>query len=164
MSPASLSNRAGADDRVWLLFRRFWPRMHEYQTSLVVLATRIAQLEDALRVSHERNSNEPHPLLDEDRLRIKEPFLRQTHDPLDASKSSPGSHQASSDGNDDGADADNLTASFDTLSVSGLGRVNYAGPAAWTNVSAFLGRVPFKALYSRPSIAPKGLEFNHTHA
>jgi hypothetical protein len=135
-------------------FRRFWPRMYEYQNSLVDLANRIAQLEDALRVSHGRYSNEPHPLLDEDQLRIKEPFLRQVRQSSDPSISSPGSHQATSDG----TGLDELTVSLDTFSVSELGRSNYIGPAAWTNVGAFLGRVPFKALCLQPSIAPKGSE------
>jgi hypothetical protein len=123
--------------------------MHEYQTSLMDLANRICQLEDALRVSHGRYSREPHPLLDEDRLRIKEPFLRQTRRSPDPPAS----------GTSDGTGLDELTVSLDTLSVSELGRSRYIGPAAWTNVSAFLGQVPFEALYLQPSIAPKGSGF-----
>jgi hypothetical protein len=120
-------------------FRRFWPRMQEYQSSLVDLANRIAQLEDALRISHGRYSNEPHPLLDEDGLRIKEPFLSRFRETSDSPEASPISHQASNDGED----ANKLVLSLDTLSISGLGRFNYAGPAAWTNVSIFLRSKPF---------------------
>jgi hypothetical protein len=108
--------------------------MHEYQTSLADLAHRVAQLEDALRALHELYSTEPHPLLDEDRLRIKEPFLRRARDAPVSSKSSPASHPASSDG----GDADELAVALDSLSVSRLGRSNYIGAAAWTNVSALL--------------------------
>jgi hypothetical protein len=137
MSPTSVTSMQAPTNAAHWLFRRFWPRMHEYQTSLADLAHRIAQLEDALRISHERHSKEPHPLLDEDRLRIKEPFLRQAGDTHDSSKSSSASPQASSDG----ADANELAASLDTLSIAGLGpgRFNYIGPGAWTSVSALFG-------------------------
>jgi hypothetical protein len=157
-SPASTQIVQALTIGFGLCFRRFWPRMQEYQSSLVDLANRIARLEDALRISHGRYSNEPHPLLDEDRLRIKEPFLSRSRENSDSPEASPISHQASNDG----VDANKLILSLDTMSVSGLGRFNYAGPAAWTNVSIFLGRVLFEALCLQTSTAPKGLEFK-TH-
>jgi hypothetical protein len=111
--------------------------MHEYQTSLADLAHRIAELEEALRVSHKRYSRMTHPLLDEDRLRIKDPFLRQAGE----TSNSPTSSVA---GTRDDTDPDELVESFDNLSVSGLGRSNYIGPAAWSSVSALscLARSP----------------------
>jgi hypothetical protein len=131
----SMPNVQTLTTAVDLYLRRFWPRMHEYQISLADLARRIAQLEDALRVSHERHSKEPHPLLDEDRLRIKEPFLRQTGETPDSVKSSSTSPQASSPANHDGADADGLSESLDSLSVTEFGRSKYHGPVALSSVS-----------------------------
>jgi hypothetical protein len=104
--------------------------MYEYQTSLADLADRIAELEEALRVSHKRYSRTTHPLLDEDRLRIKDPFLRQARETSNSPTSSVS-------GIRDDTNTDELVESFDTLSVSGLGRSNYIGPAAWSSVSAF---------------------------
>jgi hypothetical protein len=134
----SMSNVQALTTAVDLYFRRFWPRMHEYQISLADLARRIAQLEDALRVSHERHSKEPHPLLDEDRLRIKEPFLRQAAETPDSFKSNSTSSQASSPANHDGADAEGLSESLDSLSVTEFGRSRYNGAVALSSVSRCL--------------------------
>jgi hypothetical protein len=119
------------------MFRRFWPRMIEYQTSLADLADRIAQLEDALRISHARHSTEPHPLLNEAGIRVKEPFLRQARETLDSRESSAAGHRASSPKTDDGTDVDidNLSVSLDTFSVSEFGRSKYIGPGGWLSVS-----------------------------
>jgi hypothetical protein len=107
--------------------------MYEYQTSLTDLANRIAQLEDALRTSHGRHSTEPHSLLDEAQLRIKEPFLRQARQ----NSGSPASNDASTS---DGTGADELAVSLGSLSVSALGRSTYIGRGGWRGVSVFLGR------------------------
>jgi hypothetical protein len=126
--------------------------MHEYQNSLVNLANCIAQLEDALRVSHGRHSNEPHPLLDEDQLRIKEPFLRQV-------RQSPDPLTSSGAGSSNDIGPNELAASLDTLSITESGRSKYIGPTAWSSVSASLGRIPFQILFSMPSLVSKGPEF-----
>jgi hypothetical protein len=113
--------------------------MYEYQSSLVDLANRIAQLEEALRASHEQNSKEPHPLLDEDRLRIKEPFLRQARETSYSPEPSSGISQSSGGGTADSAGLDELNESLDALSLSSQGRSKYVGPVAWSSVSASLG-------------------------
>jgi hypothetical protein len=121
--------------------------MYEYQASLANLADRIAQLEEALRISHKHFSQEPHPLLDEAGLRIKEPFLRQARETPDASEPNSAGHQASSPENDDDTDADNIVVSLDTLSV---GRSKYIGPGGWLSVSIFHDRVPSEAFNHDP--------------
>lgn len=45
--------------------------MHE---KINTLSTRVRQLEDALQVSHSRQSIEPHPLLTEELLKLKKPL------------------------------------------------------------------------------------------
>jgi hypothetical protein len=147
-SPASKPKASNAKGRVILLLRRFWPRMQEYQTSLADLADRISQLEEALRILHERYSQGSHPLLDEDRLRIKEPFLRQARGTPDPPETVPVGHQASSARNDD--HANELAVSLETLSVSELGRSRYTGTGGWLSVSVFHHRVPFEAIAHDP--------------
>ncbi|KIY69236.1 hypothetical protein CYLTODRAFT_452841 [Cylindrobasidium torrendii FP15055 ss-10] len=85
------------------------------------LATRVRELEDALRASHSRMSNDPHPLLKEDLLRIKAPLQREpahqrnaTHDPGEREEES----------NPDVVDA------FGTLSLSLSGHAKYYGQTA----------------------------------
>jgi hypothetical protein len=132
--------------------RRFWPRVYEYQNSLVDLANRIAQLEDALRVSHGRHTNEPHPLLDEDQLRIKEPFLRQV-------RQSPDPPTSSGAGSSNNIGSNELAVSLDTLSITESGRSKYIGPTAWSSVSVSLDQIPFQVLFSLPFLVSQGSEF-----
>lgn len=79
------------------------------------LANRVRELEDGLRTSHSQHSQEQHPLLSEDLLRIKAPLQREG---LGASSSS-----ASGDLEGD------VVESFGTLAISDTGRTSYFGQA-----------------------------------
>lgn len=78
------------------------------------LSTRVRELEDGLRVSHSQHSNETHPLLSEDLLRIKAPLQRENLTVANGSSDEPGG---------------DVVDSFGSLSISDTGRTNYFGQA-----------------------------------
>ncbi|OBZ66412.1 GTP-binding protein Rho3 [Grifola frondosa] len=84
------------------------------------LATRVRELEDALRVSHGLHSLESHPLLSEDLLRIKAPIQRDNLLQNATSSTNGSSHD------DQNAD---VVDSFGSLAISDTGRTNYFGQA-----------------------------------
>ena len=49
----------------------------ELHEKITELCSRVRELEDALRVSHNQNSSDEHPLLSEELLRIKAPLQRE---------------------------------------------------------------------------------------
>lgn len=103
----------------------------ELHEKIAELATRVRQLEDALRSSHSHLSSEPHPLLSEDLLRIKAPLQREaapqrnpTAIPIKEEEQNP-----------DVVDA------FGSLSISLSGRAKYFGHIANSYVSTALLRL-----------------------
>ena len=89
------------------------------------LCCRVRELEDALRDSHSRLSDESHPLLSEELLRIKAPLERENIIDKDA-------HKAKEEPNADVLD------SFGSLSISQSGRSKYYGHIANSWVRVFL--------------------------
>ena len=79
------------------------------------LSSRVRELEDGLRASHSQHSNETHPLLSEDLLRIKAPLQRENL-------------SSAANGNSDEQGGD-VVDSFGSLSISDSGRTNYFGQA-----------------------------------
>jgi hypothetical protein len=59
-----------------ILCRRFWARTLELRTNLESLAQRVRDLEDALRAAHALNASERHPLLEDELLKVKDPYLQ----------------------------------------------------------------------------------------
>ena len=96
----------------------------ELHDKISELCNRVRELEDALRDSHRRVSEDPHPLLSEELLRIKAPLERETVADKDAHKA------AKEELNADVLD------SFGSLSISQSGRSKYYGHIANSWVSA----------------------------
>ncbi|KAG6841089.1 hypothetical protein C0991_001997 [Blastosporella zonata] len=92
----------------------------ELHEKISELATRVRQLEDALRTSHSHLSIEQHPLLTEDLLRIKAPLQREPA--LNRNSTAPTVKEEEQ--NADVVDA------FGTLSISISGRTKYFGTTA----------------------------------
>lgn len=92
----------------------------ELHEKIAELATRVRQLEDALRSSHSHLSSEQHPLLSEELLRIKAPLQREAAPQRNAT-SNPIKEEEQ---NPDVVDA------FGSLSVSISGRAKYFGSTA----------------------------------
>ena len=78
------------------------------------LSTRVRDLEDGLRASHAMHSQDNHPLLSEDLLRIKAPLQRE--------------NLAIANGNSDEPGGDVVDA-FGSLVISDTGRTSYFGQA-----------------------------------
>lgn len=78
------------------------------------LSTRVRELEDGLRTSHSIHSQDPHPLLSEDLLRIKAPLQRENLAIANSNADEPGG---------------DVVDSFGSLSISDTGRTNYFGQA-----------------------------------
>lgn len=72
------------------------------------------ELEDGLRTSHSIHSQDTHPLLSEDLLRIKAPLQRENLAIANSSADEPGG---------------DVVDSFGSLSISDTGRTNYFGQA-----------------------------------
>ncbi|TFK26171.1 hypothetical protein FA15DRAFT_637937 [Coprinopsis marcescibilis] len=84
------------------------------------LCQRVRDLEDALRASHNKVSQETHPLLTEDLLKVKAPLQRETPQNLRTSNG----HIKEEETNPDVVDA------FGSLSISLSGRTKYFGHIA----------------------------------
>ncbi|KAG6844556.1 hypothetical protein H0H87_005976 [Tephrocybe sp. NHM501043] len=92
----------------------------ELHEKIQELATRVRQLEDALRTSHSHLSSEQHPLLSEELLRIKAPLQREPA----TNRNSIAPTVKEEEQNADVVDA------FGTLSISISGRTKYFGSTA----------------------------------
>ncbi len=92
----------------------------ELHEKISELANRVRELEDALRNSHSRLSNEPHALLSEDLLKIKAPLQREAP----ALRNTNVHSIKEEEQNPDVVDA------FGTLSLSLSGRAKYYGQTA----------------------------------
>ncbi|KAJ7453960.1 hypothetical protein B0H11DRAFT_265925 [Mycena galericulata] len=93
----------------------------ELHEKISELANRVRELEDALRSSHSRYSNEPHHLLSEELLRIKAPLQREV--PAFRNQQ-PGNPIKEEEHNPDVVDA------FGSLSISLSGGAKYFGTTA----------------------------------
>ncbi|KAF7370826.1 Fungal-trans domain-containing protein [Mycena sanguinolenta] len=93
----------------------------ELHEKIAELANRVRELEDALRSSHQHLSNEPHPLLSEELLRIKAPLQRE----VPAFRNQPQGHAIKEEEhNPDVVDA------FGSLSITLSGSAKYFGTTA----------------------------------
>ncbi|KAI9511531.1 hypothetical protein F5148DRAFT_1274173 [Russula earlei] len=86
----------------------------ELHEKITELCARVRDLEDGLRTSHAQSSNDPHPLLAEELLRIKAPLQREA--PL---RNPTTVHQQEEENNPDVID------SFGTLAINGAGHTSY---------------------------------------
>lgn len=86
----------------------------ELHEKITELCSRVRDLEDGLRVSHALNSNEPHPLLSDELLRIKAPLQREA-----APRNPTTVNQQEEENNPDVID------SFGTLAINGAGHTSY---------------------------------------
>ncbi len=108
----------------------------ELHEKISELATRVRELEDALRASHQHLSTEPHPLLSEELLKIKAPLQRD----VSSVKSSPSVVVKEEENNPDVVDA------FGTLSIALSGKTKYFGHTANSWVRQPLFTVKFSPL------------------
>jgi hypothetical protein len=85
------------------------------------MASRIRQLEDALRSSHLQQSSEQHPLLSEEFLKIKAPLQRDTtHSKVTNNKGN----------NDDEEKSADIVDASGTISIGTSGETKYYGQIA----------------------------------
>jgi hypothetical protein len=135
---------------MFITIRRFWERTRELRDTLGDLAGRIAALELALQASHAITSSLLHPLLEEDMLKIKEPYLRapspispisqpipttgssSPREPTDTSSASVSSSTTKSD------TCTGVVEALGSLSINRNGRTKYFGPAALASVSVLV--------------------------
>ncbi len=113
----------------------------ELHEKITELCTRVRDLEDALRTTQAQNSNEPHPLLADELLRIKAPLQREA--PL---RNPTTINQQEEENNPDVID------SFGTLAINGAGHTSYHSQFANSWVSKTLATWYDKALMSFASI------------
>ncbi|KAH9479629.1 putative transcriptional regulatory protein C1F7.11c [Psilocybe cubensis] len=92
----------------------------ELHEKISELATRVRELEDALRASHSHLSTEPHPLLSEELLKIKAPLQRD----INSIKPSAAVTVKEEEQNPDVVDA------FGSLSIALSGKTKYFGQTA----------------------------------
>jgi hypothetical protein len=104
------------------------------------LANRVRELEDALRASHQHLSNEVHPLLSEELLRVKAPLQRD----VSSTKVPTTVAVKEEENNPDVVDA------FGTLSIALSGKTKYYGHIAnsWVSQSTYC---PILLVLSCPS-------------
>jgi hypothetical protein len=86
----------------------------ELHEKITELCSRVRDLEDGLRTSHAKISNDTHPLLSDDLLRVKAPLQREA--PL---RNPTTIHQQEEENNPDVID------SFGTLAINGAGHTTY---------------------------------------
>jgi hypothetical protein len=111
------------------------------------LSNRVRSLEDALRASHSQLSNEPHPLLHDELLKIKHPLQRDTTSPNGMGGS------RDQEPKEEPADA-NIVDAVGSLSVTDSGRTKYFGHAANSYVRLDF---PFLSLWWRIALTSKSL-------
>jgi hypothetical protein len=103
----------------------------ELHEKISQLANRVRDLEDSLRSTHSQITDEPHPLLGEELLRIKAPLQREPS----GSRASSGQSVKEEEDNPDMVDA------FGSLSISISGRAKYFGSMANSWVRAFVQNI-----------------------
>lgn len=115
----------------------------ELHEKISELATRVRELEDALRASHNHLSTEPHPLLSEELLRIKAPLQRD----VNGSKSATSVTVKEEESNPDVVDA------FGSLSIALSGKTKYYGHIAnsWVCISMSTNRLFLICIFWPPS-------------
>jgi hypothetical protein len=107
----------------------------ELHEKITELCSRARDLEDALKTAHAHNSNESHPLLSEELLKIKAPLER------DAPLRNPTTiHQQEEENNPDVID------NFGTLAINGAGNTSYYSQSANSWVRRQLTVLQIKAL------------------
>ena len=104
----------------------------ELHEKISELANRVRSLEDALRADHAQLTSEPHPLLNEDLLKIKAPLQRE----VPTFRSPPSNQTKDEEGGPEVVDA------FGSLSISLSGRTKYFGHSANSWVSVLLFSFP----------------------
>jgi hypothetical protein len=101
----------------------------ELHEKITELCTRVRDLEDALRTSHDQSSTEPHPLLSDELLLIKAPLQREgpPRNPTII-------NQQEEENNPDAID------SFGTLAINRSGHTSYYGQFAnsWVSSRRFI--------------------------
>ena len=107
------------------------------------LANRVRELEDGLRASHSQNSNEQHPLLSEDLLRIKAPIQRE------------GLTATNGDSSLNDGQGPDVVDSFGSLNISDNGRTKYFGQAT----SSWVSSTPLVCVIPVPRIDNSNSQF-----
>ena len=105
----------------------------ELHEKISELSGRVRELEDALRAAYSQLTDEKHPLLTEELLRIKAPLQRETSSATNGDPS----------GNKDEHNPD-VVDSFGSLSISQSGRTKYYGHIANSWVSNLKQRISRK--------------------
>lgn len=105
----------------------------ELHEKIAQLATRVRQLEDALRMSHSQLSDELHPLLTEDLLKIKAPLQRDV-----SHQKTPSAPPVKEDDNADTVDASG------SLVIGESGKAKFYGQTAssWVRMSSLVSIFP----------------------
>ena len=110
-----------------LLHRFVLASTQELHEKISELATRVRELEDALRSSHSHLTSEQHPLLTEELLKIKAPLQRDISHTKTPSSVVIKEEETNPD----------IVDSFGSLSISLTGRAKYFGQTANSWVSKF---------------------------
>jgi hypothetical protein len=126
---------------VLIILRRFWSKTHELRDNLGDLAARISALEGALRASFAIHASGVHPLLEEDQLKLKEPFLRaetRTSPPISSTPPliSPPIFGDSSSSSDVSVPPSESVEALGSMTILRNGRSKYFGPTALSPVSS----------------------------
>ena len=115
-----------------LLHRFVLASTQELHEKISELATRVRELEDALRSSHSHLTSEQHPLLTEELLKIKAPLQRDISHTKTPSSVVIKEEETNPD----------IVDSFGSLSISLTGRAKYFGQTANSWVSTILFFTP----------------------
>ena len=114
----------------------------ELHEKISELATRVRELEDALRSSHSHLTSEQHPLLTEELLKIKAPLQRDISHTKTPSSVIIKEEETNPD----------IVDSFGSLSISLTGRAKYFGQTANSWVSKFYILLSLRPEHLTPSI------------
>jgi hypothetical protein len=120
----------------------------ELHEKITELCSRVRDLEDALRTSHAQNSNEPHPMLTDELLRVKAPLQREA----------PPRHQTTINQQEEENNPDVID-SFGTLAINGAGHTSYYSQFANSWVSKRQGHMicqSTNAVCFNPPVLPAG--------
>lgn len=124
-----------------LLHRFVLASTQELHEKISELATRVRELEDALRSSHSHLTSEQHPLLTEELLKIKAPLQRDISHTKTPSSVVIKEEETNPD----------IVDSFGSLSISLTGRTKYFGQTANSWVSKFYTLLFFQTEHLTPS-------------
>ena len=124
-----------------LLHRFVLASTQELHEKISELATRVRELEDALRSSHSHLTSEQHPLLTEELLKIKAPLQRDISHTKTPSSVVIKEEETNPD----------IVDSFGSLSISLTGRAKYFGQTANSWVSKFFTLIFFHPEHLTPS-------------